>query len=225
MFNATLEMSIGAQASRMALQRMEISKEQLSILNRGAFLDHMADVRDNPEYHLVFIRARLAIDDIVGAILDAHRERPIDCVWIDHLGFIQHPGQRGENIAYRIGLTTKRLAALAPQIDAPVMLLCQLNRAGGDGDAPSSRTCATAERSEQDARWVWITTGMDTTRPAPSRAHQTTVQDLSAQDAKPSSADYIPLQSGCSNAHASTPAIAGETVNYPESAEDVLDKR
>ena len=193
-FNATLEMSIGAQASRMALQRMEISKEQLSILNRDAFLDHMAAVRDNPNITWYSSGRGLAIDDIVGAILDAHRERPIDCVWIDHLGFIQHPGQRGENIAYRIGLTTKRLAALAHKIDAPVMLLCQLNRAGGDGDAPQLTHLRDSGEIEQDARWVWMLHWdgyYETPRPAAHIKQPFKIFQRKTQD---SSADYIPLK-------------------------------
>lgn len=192
-FNATLEMSIGAQAGRIALQRMEIPKEQLTVINRGTFAEHMADIRDNPNITWYSSARGRGLDDLIGAILDAHRVKPVDCVWIDHLGFIDHPGQRGENIAYRIGLTTKRLAALAHQIDAPVMLLCQLNRAGADGEPPQLIHLRDSGEIEQDARWVWMLHWdgyYQTPRPPahlkqPFRIYQRKTQDAAA--------DYIDL--------------------------------
>jgi len=155
-FAASLEMSIGASAMRMALQRMGIAKEALTTFNRGPFLEHMADIRDNRNITWYSSNRSTAIDDIVAAILDAHRERPIDCVWIDHLGYIEHRGERSEGLPYRIGRTTKALARLAHRIEAPVMLLCQLSRAGADGEPPQLIHLRDSGEIEQDARWVWM---------------------------------------------------------------------
>lgn len=195
--NVTLEMSIGAQAARIALQRMEIDKAELSPLNRGIFAEHMADIRDNPHITWHSSNRGRHIDQISGAILDAHRRRPIDCVWIDHLGFVDHPGQRGENLAYRIGQTTKRLASLAHKIDAPIMLLCQLNRGGATGEPPQLIDLRDSGEIEQDARWVWMLHWdgyYQTPRPAQHLKQPFAIYQRKTQDAPPDHIEMLWLQ-------------------------------
>lgn len=155
-FCATLEMSIGRLASRIAFQRMQIAKEQLNVLNRNAWIEHMASVRDNPNVTWYSGARSRETDDIVAAILDAHRRRPLDVVWIDHLGYINHRGDRGETKASKIGNTTKSLASLTHKLGIPVMLLCQLNREAADGAPPVLTDLRESGEIEQDARHVWM---------------------------------------------------------------------
>lgn len=55
---------------------------------------------------------------------------PPTLVVVDHLGLIaSEPGKRAQNRAYELGDMTASLKAMAKTINAPILLLCQLNRA------------------------------------------------------------------------------------------------
>jgi replicative DNA helicase len=191
-FLASLEMSAGACAARVAFQRMGISKEELNTLNRDDFASHCADVNDNTNITWYAGDNSRHIDDLVGAILDAQRERPIDMVWIDHLTKIKHrPGR--ENLAHRIGLTTKALAELALKIDAPVAVLCQLSRDGGTGDPPNLTDLRDSGEIEEDARWVWMLHWKgyyETPRPP---AHVAQPFDIYQRKTQDEASDSIPM--------------------------------
>lgn len=191
-FWASLEMRAGACAARVAFQRMNIAKEDLNDLNRDEFMAHMADVRDNPNLTWYTGKNSLAIDDIIAAILDTHRRRPIDMIWIDHLTKIKHrPGR--EPLAHRIGLTTKALAQLQLKLDCPVALLCQLNREGGDGEPPHMTAFRDSGEIEEDIRWGWMLHWAgyyETPRPA---AHVPQPFDIYQRKTQDEAADSIPL--------------------------------
>lgn len=152
----TLEQNIGPIQKRIALQRMEVGVDSLTPDHMRDFMAHMADVRDQANITWYSGRRSRNPSDIIAAILDAHRRRPVDCVWVDHLGKVQHNGERGESPAYKIGHTTEAFANLALQIKAPVMLLCQLNREAANGEPPQLTDLRDSGAIEQDARWVWM---------------------------------------------------------------------
>jgi len=189
-FWASLEMRPGACASRIAFQRMGIAKEELTPLNRDEFSGHCADVADNP--NLTWHTGSTAIDDIVGAILDAHRERPIDMVWIDHLTKIKHRPSR-ENLAHRVGQTTKALAELQLKLECPVALLAQLNRGGADGEPPQMSAFRDSGEIEEDLRWGWMLHWAgyyETPRPAAHVAQPFEIYQRKTQD---EACDVIPM--------------------------------
>ena len=66
--------------------------------------------------------------DILSRTLALHATNPLDLVVVDYLGLVTAPS-RGQNRVEQIGEITKILKGLAREIDAPVLLLSQLNRA------------------------------------------------------------------------------------------------
>jgi replicative DNA helicase len=143
---------------RIAWQRMEMpsSAVQPGSQELANFMAHVADIRDSQ--NITWYSGLRARDphSIIGAILDAHRRRPVDCVWIDHIGKIAHVGERNESLPTRIGHTSEALANLALRLDAPVMALCQLNRDAADGEPPQLTDLRDSGALEQDARFVWM---------------------------------------------------------------------
>lgn len=191
-FWASLEMRPGACAARIAFQRMGIAKEDLTALNRDQFAEHCADVADNPNLTWYTGANSTRIDDLIGAILDAHRERPIDMVWIDHLTKIKHrPGK--ENLAHRVGQTTKALAELQLRLECPVALLAQLNRDGADGEPPQMSAFRDSGEIEEDLRWGWMLHWngyYETPRPA---VHVPQPFDIYQRKTQDEACDVIPL--------------------------------
>lgn len=79
----------------------------------------------------------------------------LDVVYVDHLGYIDHGSGRIGNTAYAIGVTTKRLARLAKELDCVVIALCQLNRSSEIGNRePALTDLRDSGEIEQDARLV-----------------------------------------------------------------------
>lgn len=154
----TLEQNIGPMIERIAWQRMEMpaSAVQPGSQELANFMAHVADIRDSQ--NITWYSGLRSRDphSIIGAILDAHRRRPVDCVWIDHIGKIAHVGERNESLPTRIGHTSEALANLALRLDAPVMALCQLNREAADGEPPQLTDLRDSGALEQDARFVWM---------------------------------------------------------------------
>lgn len=82
----------------------------------------------------------------------------LDVLVVDHLGYIDHlRGEKSTSLPYLIGLTTKRLARLAKDLDAAVLCLCQLSRASAREKAePQLTDLRDSGEIEQDARQVWF---------------------------------------------------------------------
>jgi len=88
----------------------------------------------------------------------ARRMGELDVIWIDHLGYIDHLSgdeSRIRNLPYLIGVTTKRLAAIAKSANAAVIALCQLHREN-TGQEPQLTDLRDSGEIEQDARQVWF---------------------------------------------------------------------
>lgn len=80
----------------------------------------------------------------------------LDVVIVDHVGYIAHVGERGDNLSTRIGNTTKALARLSKDMRLAVLCLCQLNRASQrEGDPPKLTDLRDSGNIEADARQVW----------------------------------------------------------------------
>lgn len=82
----------------------------------------------------------------------------LDVMVLDHLGYVDHlRGEKSTSLPYLIGLTTKRLAKLAKDLDAAMLCLCQLNRVSAREKAePQLTDLRDSGEIEQDARQVWF---------------------------------------------------------------------
>ena len=81
----------------------------------------------------------------------------LDVIYIDHLGYIDHGARKAGNIAYAIGVTTKRLARIAKELDCVVVVLCQLNRSSEMTQRePTLIDLRDSGEIEQDARLVML---------------------------------------------------------------------
>lgn len=94
----------------------------------------------------------------------------LDCLVIDHLGYVAHPAAENENL--RQGKSLKAIARLAREMDLAILLLCQLNRdvtarAVKEPDLPDLRESG---HIEQDARQVWFIHRDDYYKPIGERA-------------------------------------------------------
>lgn len=70
--------------------------------------------------------SQLAIADLLARARRRQRQRPLGLVVVDYLGLVK--GDYGENRVLEIGSITRALKALAKELNAPVLLLAQLNR-------------------------------------------------------------------------------------------------
>jgi replicative DNA helicase len=71
----------------------------------------------------------LTVAEIARHARDMQRAlRGLDAIMIDHIGYINHLGEKHDNLPTRIGLTTKSLARIGKQMNVAVLALCQLNR-------------------------------------------------------------------------------------------------
>jgi len=69
--------------------------------------------------------SQLAIADLLARARRRQRQRPLGLVVVDYLGLIQGDG---DNRVLEIGSITRALKGLAKELNAPVLLLAQLNR-------------------------------------------------------------------------------------------------
>jgi replicative DNA helicase len=82
----------------------------------------------------------------------------LDLVIVDHLGYVAHAGEKGDNEVTRIGRTTKGLVRLAKEMDCAVLALVQLSRAvlHKANQEPDMDDMRDSGHQEQDARQVWF---------------------------------------------------------------------
>ena len=95
----------------------------------------------------------------VGAIARKHkRKNGLDLLIVDHLGLMQHEQGKNTNTATAIGDTTRILKQIAQDLDVVVVLLVQVNREGGKGEAsrPTVRDLRDSGRIEEDADVVML---------------------------------------------------------------------
>ena len=152
---AALEDGAGEVANRMALQQLRIPKEDLRKGNNlDRYLGLMADIRDHQS--LTWHDGDPTVASLALSLAKASEHRRIDCIWIDHLGYIQHEKEDGANLAYRIGLTTKALQRLSLQYRVPVMMLVQLSRDSADGTPPELTGFRDSGAIEEVIRIGWF---------------------------------------------------------------------
>ena len=81
----------------------------------------------------------------------------LDVVYIDHIGYMRHLGEKGETKTARIGNTTKGLMGLARKMKIAVCALCQLKRGDYDEENPPELDALRESGDlEADARQVWV---------------------------------------------------------------------
>lgn len=144
------------------VQYMRILRGEMNDIEARRVFDASQRMKDIP--------LRLTAPDVrsVGAIAAAARRaqrigqaagRPLDLVVIDYLGFVKPPRERQSKVN-EIGDITGALKALARQINAPILLLSQLNRGveqrGRDDRRPLLSDLRDSGDIEQDADTVML---------------------------------------------------------------------
>ena len=125
-------------------------------------------VLEQPEFDAIYAASRsfadvpLQIDDTGGQTPDhiertarrLKRQNRLDLLIVDHLQLIRPPHEtRTQNRVQQITEFTMRMKALAKELDIPVLLLSQLNRAGerSDNKVPQLSDLRESGSIEQDA--------------------------------------------------------------------------
>ncbi len=156
----SLEMS----AREIGVRRLSTaSRINLSRLQRGPISDGERD-------HLASVATQLAasplavLDDpgiTVGAIRDAarqmHRTHPLGCLIVDYVQLLT-PERREQNREREVAEQSRRFKLLAMELDIPVVVLSQLNRAlvGRADKRPELTDLRESGALEQDADVVWL---------------------------------------------------------------------
>jgi replicative DNA helicase len=98
----------------------------------------------------IIVRARRWAD------ANVKKQRKLGAIAIDHLGKIRAADRRVESRHLELGEYTNALVDLAQEIDCPILLLCQLNRAveGRDNKRPTLADLRESGRIEEDAAQV-----------------------------------------------------------------------
>src|SRR5690606_14687486 len=111
-----------AWVERMALSRLNLSRYSLTAADD--------DRLQNQLERIAYLPLRLCDTALLTAAEVAREAREmaralggLDCVIIDHLGYLRHVGERGESLSARIGHTTKALTRLAKDMGVAVLLL------------------------------------------------------------------------------------------------------
>lgn len=151
----SMEMPRADVAGRVALAECDVDKYHVNRLDLQRIEAVVAD----------FNRLSIAVCDdtllTAGEISREAREMRrslggLDVLVVDHLGYVQHAGERGDNETVRIGRTMKALARLAKDMDVALLVLCQLSREvlNRHDKAPDLQDLRDSGHIEQDARMV-----------------------------------------------------------------------
>jgi replicative DNA helicase len=133
----------------LQISQASITPEQLDLLRARCF-----DYENLPMRF--YERGYCTIDELESNIkMHARELGGLDTIYIDHLGYVDHLKGKTGNLPYAIGVTTKRLARLAKELDCSVNLLCQLSRAGEVTQRkPTLTDLRDSGEIEQDSRMV-----------------------------------------------------------------------
>jgi len=138
---------------RSAAAEMEINLEKIrkAKMSREEYDKFAIFVGMSAEWRLVIDEDSPTIDKIAVRCQAQRRKTGLDLLIVDHLHLIPLPGRGNE--AKELGDVTSRLKRLARDLDIPVVLLAQLNRANSSGVArPPNLTDLRGSGSiEQDA--------------------------------------------------------------------------
>lgn len=139
-----MDSGLGENASRVSSGLHKISEDYAELLHvRG-----MENFGDSEEASAMQI-----INDFRK--LDNAGLKP-DLVVIDYIGLMEHSQNKGENTAYSIGRTTRKIKLLANKWNVPVLLLAQINRAASSriDRRPMLADLRDSGSIEQDADFV-----------------------------------------------------------------------
>lgn len=143
--------------------------------NCGVALNHLTGTTamDDPTARRLLdrsaeVRVPVWVDDRPGHTVDtiaavarrACRKHGVKLLVVDYLQLIEHAGYKSDNLATRIGNTSRRLKLLARQLGIPVVCLAQLNREvekRGDGRPQLSdlRDSGAVEQDADDVYLLW----------------------------------------------------------------------
>ena len=103
-------------------------------------------------------KSLVSIDYIVSRCRMMARRRQLDLVIIDYLQLINMAQDKGTTRDQAIGVVTRKLKAMAKELNVPVLLLSQLNRMVEDRSdkRPSLRDLRESGNIEQDADLVLL---------------------------------------------------------------------
>jgi len=88
---------------------------------------------------------------IVGQIRAAVRIHHVGLAAVDYLGLIESPRERGSSRAEQVAAVTRACKLLAKELQIPILLGCQLNRAAEHRDRPQLSDLRESGAIEQDA--------------------------------------------------------------------------
>lgn len=94
----------------------------------------------------------MTIEEIRGICKQIKRKKgEVGGIFIDYLGMMEIPIERNKTHSQSVGEITKKAKDLGVKINAPVILLCQMNREGAKGGKPSLYHLRDSGNIEQDA--------------------------------------------------------------------------
>lgn len=140
---------------RMALAALGLNSKKLTVEQLGALRAQADQIALLP--FVVNDESGLTVAEIAQGCREMQRAMGgLDVVYIDHLGYVTHQGEKHDNLPTRIGLTTKGLARLGKQMQISVVALCQLNRdkSRGPDTPPGLGDLRDSGHIEADARMV-----------------------------------------------------------------------
>ncbi len=88
---------------------------------------------------------------IVGQIRAAVRIHHVELAAVDYLGLVESPRERNANRAEQVSVITRAFKLLAKELQIPILLGCQLNRAAEHRDRPQLSDLRESGAIEQDA--------------------------------------------------------------------------
>jgi len=88
---------------------------------------------------------------IVGQIRAAVRIHHVELAAVDYLGLVESPRERGSSRAEQVSVITRAFKMLARELQIPILLGCQLNRAAEHRDRPQLSDLRESGAIEQDA--------------------------------------------------------------------------
>lgn len=179
----SLEMSGAAWMEQAILSRLAIDKASLDAKRSPDQLQRVAEAAgEAAALPLRFYERGYCTPDELELNIKLHARDlgGLDVVYVDHLGYIDHGAGKLGNVAYAIGVTTKRLARLAKEYNCAVVALCQLNRMSeATQREPTLIDLRDSGEIEQDARQVWFLH-----RPQYRDIERTAAQNAAAEECK-----------------------------------------
>lgn len=159
----SMEMSAQEWAARAMAAGCEVPLNQITGMANLAPDSATALVRGQDRCSVpvwVDDRAGHTAATIAAVARRAARKHKVGLVVVDYLGLIDHAGYKSDNLATRVGNTSRTLKVLARQLGVPVLCLAQLNREiekRGDGMPQLSdlRDSGAIEQDADDIFFLW----------------------------------------------------------------------